>query len=102
MTVVQGVAEQKKTTFLSGNEEHQTHHDSESCLVKVLLPDILQDAPLLVNINAVKCLNQYFDRLQHLLTELVGNFLLIQRAFREHVRKCFILRYAKKTTNSKQ
>ncbi|APF94264.1 hypothetical protein BFR06_20400 [Burkholderia pseudomallei] len=100
MTVIQCIAKQKKTALLGGKQKHQAHHDSESSLVKVLLPDTVQEPPVLFDIDAVKCLNQYLDRLQHLLTELVSNFLLIQCAFREHVRKSFVLCYTKETTNS--
>ncbi|OMR74950.1 hypothetical protein AQ730_10770 [Burkholderia pseudomallei] len=100
MAVVQGIAEQKKPTFLSGEQKYQAHHHSESCLIKVLLAYTFQKAAVLLDIDAVKSLNQYLDRLQYLLTELVGDFLLIQRALRKHVRKCLVLCYTKETTNS--
>ncbi|VBT21724.1 Uncharacterised protein [Burkholderia pseudomallei] len=77
VTVVQGIAKQKKTTLLGGKQKHQAHHDSESSLVKVPLADTIQETSLLLDVNAVESLNQNLHCLQHLLTKLVSDFLLI-------------------------
>ena len=61
------VTHQQQAALLGREQEHQTHHDRQSCLVELGWLDALQQGTGAVAIFLVQRLNQHFHGPAHLL-----------------------------------
>ena len=75
------VAEQQQATLFGGEQEHQPHHHRQRGFVEFRLLHVTQQFAVAVLVGLVERLDQHFDGAPHLLTEGVGDLVLIlQRA----------------------
>ena len=98
--VVQFVAEQQHPALLGGEQEDQAHHDRKRRLVQFALVDVMQQGAPVVLVQAVQRAHEHIYGAPHLFAKLVGDFLLLLRAFRQHAIERLVLRHVEETRHA--
>ena len=77
---IEWVVELQQFALLREEQEDETHHDGQCCIIERLFIDIVQEDALAILIEPVQRLHKHLDSATHLIAKLYRHLLLVQNA----------------------
>src|SRR5258707_9873304 len=92
----------QQPALFSGEEKYKPHHHGKCSFVEGGVGNPFEHGTVGILIQCVEGLHQHLDRLAYLIAELVGDFLLILRAFLKQSEQSAVGGDAEETPHSEQ
>ena len=90
MLIVKRITQQQQLACLCREQKDQTHHHRQGGSIKFGDGQASEKLALLVFVNLVQRLHQYFHRPPHLQAKLIGYFLLLAGTVLQHRFEGFV------------